>query len=325
MKSSAAQESKEPAGPLARLIARHRPAILDGAMGTELERRGAGTGLPLWSAHALAASPETVRRIHDEYIAAGADIITCDTFRTTRRTFLRAGLPDLSAELTARAAALARESSAASTGKRALVAGSMAPLEDCYHPELVPPDDALREEHAEHAGRLAEAGVDFLLLETMGTLREAAAAALAAKETGLEFAVSFLCNPEGSLYSGEPLPEAVRLIAGLSPAALFLNCVSPRFMGGALADLLSALRGIPGGERVPVGVYANVGAPGGEHGTSFLRDVGPGRYAEFARTWVRAGASIVGGCCGTTPEYIRRVAEALAAERNAPHTGAERH
>jgi homocysteine S-methyltransferase len=284
-------------------------------MGTELERRGLATGLPLWSAHALLTSPETVRRIHDDYIDAGADIITTNTFRTTRRTFLRAGLPDRSAELTALAVALAAESRAAFPGKGVLLAGSMAPLEDCYNPELVPAEEALREEHGRHAGRLAEAGVDFLLLETMGTLREAAAAAEAARGTGLEFVVSFLCKGEGSLYGGEPLGEAVRVIMRFSPAALSLNCVSPRFMGRLLADLRSALRSIPRGDEVPIGLYANVGAPGGEHGTRIKQDVGPGEYAEYARTWVNAGASLVGGCCGTTPEYIRAIAGAFEAER----------
>ncbi len=314
MKSSAVQETEGARGPLARLLERRRPVILDGAMGTELERRGIRTGLPLWSAHALITSPETVGRIHDEYIEAGADIITTNTFRTTRRAFLRAGLPDRSGELTARAVALAGESSAAFPGERVLLAGSMAPLEDCYHPELVPEEEALREEHAEHAGRLAESGVDFLLLETMGTLREAAAAAGAASGTGLEFVVSFLCNREGSLYSGEPLGEAVRLVMRLSPAAFSLNCVSPGFMGRSLANLQSALRATAGGEHVPVGLYANVGAPGGEHGP-LLMDVSPGAYAEFAMTWVDAGASLIGGCCGTTPEHIRAIAEAFRPER----------
>jgi S-methylmethionine-dependent homocysteine/selenocysteine methylase len=196
----------------------------------------------------------------------------------------------------------------------------MAPLEDCYHPELVPPDESLREEHGEHAGRLAEAGVDFLLLETMGTLREAVRAAEAARGTALEFVVSFLCDREGSLYGGEPLAEAVLAILRLSPAAISLNCVSPRFMERSLANVRSALRGIPRGEDVPIGLYANAGAPGGEHGTFLLRDVSPREYAEFARTWGRAGVSIIGGCCGTTPEHIRATAEVFRPETRTHET-----
>ncbi|HMK39664.1 MAG TPA: homocysteine S-methyltransferase family protein [Bacteroidota bacterium] len=312
MKSSAAHVSKDAREPFARLLERRRPVILDGAMGTELHRRGVDTGLPLWSAHALLSSPETVRRIHREYLGAGADIITSNTFRTTRRTFLRAGLPDRSAELTSLAVALAADAIAEREGERALLAGSMAPLEDCYRPELVPPEEILRQEHAEQAGRLAEAGVDFLLLETMGTVREAAAAAGAAQATGLEYVVSFLCRPDGSLYGGEPLSEAVCQVAGRSPAALSLNCISPRSMKRPLSNLLSALRTVPGAGQLPVGLYANVGAPGEEHGTVFRRDVGPEAYARLAGTWVKSGVSFIGGCCGTTPEYIRALAEAFA-------------
>ena len=125
-------------GPLGRALLRGRPLVLDGAMGTELDRRGVDTGLPLWSAGALLGSPGTVRQIHDDYIDAGADIITGDTFRTTRRTFLRAGLPDRSAELTSLAVRLARESIAAHPEAGVLLAGSMAPLEDCYRPDRSP-------------------------------------------------------------------------------------------------------------------------------------------------------------------------------------------
>jgi S-methylmethionine-dependent homocysteine/selenocysteine methylase len=205
---------------------------------------------------------------------------------------------------------LAREAIGASRKKKILLAGSMAPLEDCYSPKLVPPNEALREEHAEQAGRLAEAGVDFLLLETMGTFREAVAAAEAAGRTGLEFIVSFLCNREGSLYGGEPLPEAIRTIMSLGPAALCLNCISPGNMLRPLGIIQSSLREIPGGENMPVGLYANVGTPGGENETDFHRDIEADEYAVFARAWAGAGVSIIGGCCGTTPEYIRAAAGA---------------
>ena len=313
MKSSGAHGSEAHAGPLARLLAGRSPVVLDGAMGTELSRRGIATGLPLWSAHALVRSPDTVSRIHADYIDAGADIITTDTFRTTRRTFLRAGLPDRSAELTAVAVSLARE---ARDGHPVLVAGSVAPLEDCYRPDLVPPEPELRSEHTKHVRRLVSSGVDLLLLETMGTAREAQAAAQAAAETGVEFAVSFLCRRDGRLYGGESIEEAVRVTEACRPAAFLINCVSARCIGIAFEKLRAALGGRG---AAPIGLYANVGIPGGEENAAGERameeDVGPVAYAAYAAGWAASGASIIGGCCGTTPDHIRALALALGEKR----------
>ena len=160
---------------------------------------------------------------------AGADILTANTFRTTPRTFRKAGFsespleagspgrashpgkvteggwpavtlpPDRSDSLTTLAIALARKAADEAAGRTVLVAGSIAPLEDCYRPDLVPSDAELHEEHAVQAARLARAGVDFLLLETMGTIREAVIALAAARETGNEVVVSFLCRRKGPL------------------------------------------------------------------------------------------------------------------------------
>jgi S-methylmethionine-dependent homocysteine/selenocysteine methylase len=277
------------------------PLILDGAMGTELHRRGVDTGLPLWSANGLIAHPEVVSRIHEDYVEAGADIITTDTFRTTRRSFLHAHLPDRSQALTALAVRLAREAAATALPHTVLVAGSMAPLEDCYRPDLVPPDAELFAEHREHAVRLANEGVDFILLETMNTVREAVAACTAARETGKEVVVSFICAPSGALYGGEPLEEAVAAVARLGPSACSINCVSPRTLGPIVERLKSLT-------DLPLAVYGNVGQPGKEKEEQLLlRDIDPPAYAGFAESWLRQGAAIIGGCCGTTPEYIRRI------------------
>ena len=116
--------------------------LLDGATGTELERRGAKSALPLWSAHALLHDPALVGRIHADYVEAGAELLTANTFRTQRRTLERDGVGERAAALTARAVALAR--AAAAGGDRPVhVLGSAPPLEDCFRPDLVPDDDSL--------------------------------------------------------------------------------------------------------------------------------------------------------------------------------------
>jgi len=284
--------------PLEQLLERKRPVILDGAMGTELSRRGVDITLPLWSARALMTSAETVLKIHREYCASGADVITTNTFRTTGRTFRRARIPDRSLELTAEAVHLARQASMEEKGRTVLVAGSIAPLEDCYRPDLVPDERSLRTEHAEHAFRLAAAGVDFLLVETMGTIREAFAACETALKTGLEVVVSLLCRPGGLLYGGESLDDAVSVLEPLGVAALSLNCVPAR----SLTPLITRLRTLTG---LPLGAYGNVGLAGREQEGEFVCDVRPEEYAPLAQEWVASGASIVGGCCGTGKEHIR--------------------
>jgi S-methylmethionine-dependent homocysteine/selenocysteine methylase len=287
-------------GPLTDLLSRHPVLVLDGAMGTELHRRGVDTGLPLWSARALMTQPEIVLQIHRDYAAAGADILTANTFRTTPRTFRKAGVPDRSEALTALAVALARKAADEAGGRTVLVAGSLAPLEDCYRPDLVPPDGALQEEHELQALRLARAGVDFVLLETMGTIREAVIALAAARETGNEVVASFICTEGGRLFSGEPLGEAVRAVARLQPAMLSLNCV-PVHQIDAAVDALKA--SWPG----PWAVYANAGRPEDLASGVITTAVSPGDYAAHAGRWIAAGARMVGGCCGTTPDHIRSI------------------
>lgn len=296
------------AGPLATLLDRFPVLILDGAVGTELEWRGIDVSLPLWSARALMTHPDSVLQIHKEYLAAGADIITANTFRTTMRVFARAGLADRSATLTRQAVELARQARTESSAHNTLIAGSMAPLEDCYRPDLVPEENALYAAHAEHARRLADAGVDFLLLETMGTVREARAACRAAAGTGKEVVVSFLCAINGRLYNGEPVEKAVEAIAPYNPTALSLNCISPRHVAPALCALQAAT-------SLPVAVYANVGRAGEERKETFIRDVTPDEYLAFAEGWRQQGVRIVGGCCGTTPAYIEKLRKSFAPRR----------
>src|SRR5262245_23627856 len=159
-------------------LALSRPILLDGATGTELNRRGVNTDLPLWSAGALLAAPEVLGQVHADYARAGAEIITANTFRAHRRSLARGGqgYADRAAELVRVAVDLARASAQAVPGREVFVAGSQAPLVDCYSPELVPPQPECEREHAEMAQHLAAAGADLILVETMNTIREAVAA-----------------------------------------------------------------------------------------------------------------------------------------------------
>jgi S-methylmethionine-dependent homocysteine/selenocysteine methylase len=272
-------------------------------MGTELERRGARSELPLWSARALLDAPELVLAIHRDEVGAGAEALTANTFRTHPRTLAREGLEGRAAELTSLAVRLARQA-AAGVVRPPYVFGSLSPLEDCYRPDLVPDDEALAREHALQAGVLAAAGVDAILLETHNTARELASAARAARATGLPVLASMITDGMGNLLSGEPIADAVEALLPLEPDALSINCVPARRLAADLEILGGAAPG------VPLGAYGNLGPPQEPERTRFRNEVAPDDYAALARRWIDLGARFVGGCCGTTAAHtlaIRRM------------------
>lgn len=288
---------------LRRRLETREVVLLDGGMGTEIQRRGVSTALPLWSAGAVLSHPETVKEIHLEYIRSGADIITTNTFRTNERTFRHAGMAEsLAAELTSRACDLAREARGESGRDDVLIAGEMAPLEDCYRVDLVPEQRALAKEHAAWAESLARCGVDFLFVETMNCIRETLAASEAAAATGLPFAVSYVPSGSGGMLSGETAAELLDAVMPFGPFAILINCRPPAEMQAALEHLVKA-------SSIPTGVYGNgLGHPDDAEGWIFDGGTAGSQYLEYARQWVKAGALVVGGCCGTTPEYIRMLA-----------------
>jgi homocysteine S-methyltransferase len=190
----------------------------------------------------------------------------------------------------------------AGSEREVYIAGSMAPLEDCYSPELTPPMQDLLQEHLAYAQDLKIGGVDFLLLETMITLRETLAAIQAATQLEMPFAVSFCTNEQGQLLGGEPLEQVMKEVEVHEPLFVGVNCVSP-----ALATkTLYTLKGIT---HRPLSVYAQgAGMPSKDQGWLFLEENSLKHYMRHVRDWIGAGAQIIGGCCGTSPAYIEKVA-----------------
>ncbi|MEZ4291134.1 MAG: homocysteine S-methyltransferase family protein [Myxococcota bacterium] len=312
----------EPAGEAdrrlrARLAGAGLPLLLDGATGTELERAGVRTGLPLWSTHALLEAPEQVRAIHAAYARVGAEILTANTFRTQRRTLARAGLDDRDEALTRLAVALARDAARQRPGEAAWVAGSLPPLEDCYRSDLVPDEASLEREHGRQAELLAGSGVDLVLIETMGSVREACAAARAVSRTDRPFVVSFVSWRPGVLLSGEALATAARAVLDLGALAVGVNCVPGRTLHAsrcALEPLDAALL-----------VSPNLGQPDDETGFRRDEDVTAEAFTQLVEPWLDGATRLVGGCCGTTPAHIaalaRRLARAPGPPSSAPAPG----
>jgi homocysteine S-methyltransferase len=291
---------------LSQIIKESKLLILDSAMGTELQCRAVDISLPLWSARALIDTPDIVRQIHIDNIDAGADIITTNTFRTQRRAFKKTGylhdghnFSETAKVFTKLAVDLAKEA-VMITNDDVLIAGSVAPLEDCYRPDLVPDTDTLCTEHNEHILNLVDAGVDFLLAETMGSVREVSAVVNQIHQTGKEYCVSLLCRNDKELYSGEIIGDALKIAEKFSPVAVMINCIHPT----KVESIIKSLKKIT---DLPLGVYANIGGIDHTEGSKFVKTVSVDQYYEFASSWKHMGVKIIGGCCGTNPDYIKKI------------------
>ena len=283
------------------------PLVLDGATGTELERRGVPTrAAAVVRAGAARARRRSCSAIHADYAAAGAEVITANTFRTQRRTLARGGLGDRAAELTRRAVELARRGARERRRDAVFVLGSAPTLEDCYRPDLVPDARALAREHGEHARNLAAAGVDAILVETMNSVREAIAATRAARATGLAALVELrLLGRRAAALRRAARRRGARPRATPGADAVLVNCLPPSNVLACLAALARS--------GLPFGVYANLGEPNDETGFTRSEDCAPEAVRRARGALGRsAGARIVGGCCGTTPAHLRAVAQRAA-------------
>ncbi len=268
--------------------------ILDGAIGTELISRGVELRAPRWSAAAIDDAPEVLSDIHRDYASAGATLHIACTFRTQPRAYgpgwadaLRAGV----------------RIAADAVFEGCKVLGSLAPVEDCYRPDLSPGADA-RQEHRQIAAALAGAGCDILLCETHANAAEALVAAEEAVATGLPTWLSLTAGPFADLASPSELGAIARDAASTGIERVLVNCI-------AATQMMPYLDAIAGA-GLPTGVYANAGAKDAGLGWDVRDRRAAASYADLAVGWVEAGASVVGGCCGTGPLHIEAIAERFA-------------
>lgn len=268
-------------------------------MGSELLRRGVTSAATLWGVGALIHDPQAVLQVHRDYLAAGCEVLTANTFRVAPYSLRRLQRYPNPQELAKTAVELARKA-AQSAARRVMVLASMTTLEDCYRPDLVPDDATLAQEHRRTAEVLAAAGPDGLLLETFNTIREARTACQAAVTTGLPVIVCFTCQSGGRLLSGENAGEAARAVSIPGVIAVGVNCTR-------LSDLMPALTQMACSTDLPLVAYANNGWYDEASPHLAAAPVPSEKYARCMLACVAAGARLVGGCCGTTPEDMAAV------------------
>jgi S-methylmethionine-dependent homocysteine/selenocysteine methylase len=290
--------------------------LLDGGMGQELiKRKASGQGV-LWSAKALFDAPGAVVGVHEDYIRAGADIITTNSYSCIRNNFEPEGLADRLGEMNRLAAELAHRARD-NCGVPVLIAGSMGPQYGSYRPDLVSSYDKTEALYREQADFLAP-HVDFFICETLSCLLEARAAVKAATATGKPVWLSWSIEDTGAanLRSGESVREAWEDIASSGVSAVLLNCSPPEAISRVLPELVSMC-------DLPVGAYANAFTPipdkwdfhGDESIPASRLDVTPKAYSDHATRWMAAGARIIGGCCEVGPAHIACLNKSLRADR----------
>lgn len=288
-----------------------RVRLLDGGMGQEVHRRLGRPDMD-WSALAAQDTLDVVRQLHEEYIEAGAEVITTNTYPLGRWRVNTHGASEHFAranEGACRAAEEARDRA----GPETLIAGAIGPVRASYQPDAIPPAGIVEQEVVEQALVLAP-HVDFFICETMSTAAEAAATARACLSTGRPVWVAFTIGEEERpvLRGGEPIGAAVRVISELPVDAILLNCTTPEAVDRGMAELAETARGIPVGayangfERIPDDV--GLGTPVHRLAT---RDLSPEAYAAHAARWIDAGATIVGGCCAVDPGHIAAIARMI--------------
>ena len=276
--------------------------VIDGATGTELERRGVPMNLASWSGLAVHTHPEVVREVHAAYIDAGAEVIVTNTFGTTRFVLERAGVGDEFEAINRRAVQLAMEARDAS-GRDVAIAGSISNLPPDMDPGNYPAPEEELQGLRELATLLADCGVDVIALEMLQDTRHAVRAMEAAQETGLPVWLGVSCrrraDGEGLVSFDLPNMDFAKPLDALIP----MGPAVVNIMHSEIAAVPEAIAMVRDRWSGPLGVYPEIGEFEPPNWRKDV-DVAPEDFALHARDWVRLGARLVGGCCGTTPEHI---------------------
>jgi methionine synthase I (cobalamin-dependent)/5,10-methylenetetrahydrofolate reductase len=283
-----------------------RVLVCDGAMGTMLH--SAGASLDRWLPELNLTHPEAVSEVHRAYVEAGADIIETNTFGANAVTMGRFGLKNDIAVINRRAVELAR-AAATGSGQNVLIAGSVAPAAAPLSPGRVPDLEA-HEALLEQVAALESAGVDMLMFETFGDLG-ALAALISAYPTHVPIVAHVTFLEDGRTIGGDSPQKVGDVLGQLGVVAIGANCaLGPRGMRPIVEALANA-------NSLPLSVQPNAGPPSIVRGRFEYRR-NEEYFARVAKVFVDLGASIVGGCCGTTPRHIEAIVHQLRTTRPAP-------
>jgi homocysteine S-methyltransferase len=289
------------------------PVVIDGGLSTQLEAQGQDISGSLWTGRALLADPGAVTRAHAAYVAAGADVVITSSYQLSRRGFVESGLTVTEADAALRASTDVARSAVAGSGAR--VAASVGPygaiLHDGseYRGRYGRTRQQLADFHRERLDVLVATAPDLLAVETLPDVDEAEALAdVLADHPDLPAWMSFSCIDEAHVCAGQSIEEAVSVATSIpTMAAVGVNCTDPRFVTGLIARIRAMT-------DLPIVVYPNAGgswdAATGEWHDAVV--AGGVFSADLVDAWRAAGATAIGGCCGTDARAISAIAQRLA-------------
>jgi homocysteine S-methyltransferase len=292
--------------------------VLDGAMATELERRGCNIDGPLWSAHILDTAPDSIQQVHLDYSRAGADCISTVSYQVSAKGYRELGRPCSDAAHALRQsveiAEAARGEYKHESERPVLIAASLGPYGAALHngAEFHGRYDAGFEDlvkfHAERLADVAQTNADLVALETVPSLEEARAILTAlAQFPAVRGWISFTCRDSSHVAHGELLADAAALVSRSEQVvAIGVNCTQPRFVSALIDNVKAA-------SSKPVFVYPNSGEIWDAQTREWRGKSNVSEYGVLASEWFAAGAQAVGGCCRTTPAHIRAVRDAWEA------------
>ncbi|MBN1957244.1 MAG: homocysteine S-methyltransferase family protein [Desulfuromonadales bacterium] len=301
----------------------HRVTILDGGMGRELERRGAPFKQPEWSALAMMEAPQIVTQVHKDFIAAGARVITTNSYALVPFHIREQRFRDDAREL-AEAAGRAARQAVGESRSDTRIAGCIPPLFGSYRADLYQPQRV--DEIAVPLIKGLSPYVDIWLCETQSLIAEPVRVKDLLTELNQHnrpFWVSFTledAQPTDTprLRSGETVVEAVAAMVALDVEAILFNCCQPEVISAAIQLTGNTLQK-KNAEKIQIGAYANAFPPQPKDATAnagldiVRADLTPEAYLDWARQWQREGATLIGGCCGIGPTHIALLAEKLPA------------
>lgn len=287
--------------------------ILDGGVGRELARRGAPFRQPEWSALALWEAPETVKDVHLAFINAGAHIITTNNYAVVPFHIGQERF-DQDARQLVQVAVNQAQQAVQESQKTVQIAGSLPPLFGSYRADLFEQNKNQIKHVATPIIETLAPHVDLWLAETQSNLEEVEQVHQLLPQDGKPYWVSFTLQDDiqqipPRLRSGETLADAANLLKKIKADAVLFNCCQPEVILSAIQEIRLHL------PDIRIGAYANAFPPQDESATAndgldeIRSELDPRTYLDFAQKWQQAGASVIGGCCGITPDHIQELAQ----------------